>query len=54
MQGFKMMDKRFEQIDKRFEEVDKHLTPIADRMDRFMFWSLGLTVSSIIAIANLT
>jgi hypothetical protein len=32
------MDKRFEAMDKRFEELTR-------RIDRFMFWSFGLTVS---------
>ena len=51
---FEQVDKRFEQIDKRFEQIDKHLTIITNRMDRFMFWSLGLTVSAVIAIVKLT
>ena len=51
---FEQVDKRFEQIDKRFEQIDKHLTIITNRMDRFMFWSLGLTVSAVIAIIKLT
>jgi Fe2+ transport system protein B len=65
LQGFEMsnkrfeemrtdMNKRFEQVDKRFEQMDKHLTVITNRMDRFMFWSLGLTVSAVIAIVKLT
>jgi len=37
------MDKKFEQVDKRFEQM-------IGRMDRFMIWSLGLTVSSTIFI----
>lgn len=37
------MDKRFEQVDKRFEQL-------ISRMDRFMIWSLGITVSSTIFI----
>ena len=52
------MNKRFEEIrtdmNKRFEQIDKHLTIITNRMDRFMFWSLGLTVSAVIAIIKLT
>ena len=48
------MNKRFEQVDKRFEQIDKHLTIITNRMDRFMFWSLGLTISAVIAIIKLT
>ncbi len=51
---FEQVDKRFEQVDKRFEQIDKHLTTITNRMDRFMFWSLGLTVSAVIAIVKLT
>jgi predicted nuclease with TOPRIM domain len=51
---FEQMDKRFEQMDKRFEQIDKHLTIITNRMDRFMFWSLGLTISAVIAIIKLT
>ena len=48
------MNKRFEQVDKRFEQIDKHLTIITNRIDRFMFWSLGLTISAVIAIVKLT
>nr|VFK21952.1 MAG: hypothetical protein BECKLPF1236B_GA0070989_12862 [Candidatus Kentron sp. LPFa]VFK67634.1 MAG: hypothetical protein BECKUNK1418G_GA0071005_11533 [Candidatus Kentron sp. UNK]VFK72863.1 MAG: hypothetical protein BECKUNK1418H_GA0071006_11453 [Candidatus Kentron sp. UNK] len=33
------MDRRFESVDKRFEQVIR-------RMDRFMFWSLGVTVAA--------
>ncbi|MDO8941204.1 MAG: hypothetical protein Q7U98_18780 [Methylicorpusculum sp.] len=51
---FEQVDKRFEQMDKRFEQIEKHLTIITQRMDRFMFWSLGLTVSAVIAIVKLT
>ena len=39
------MDKRFEQVDKRFEEN-------ARRLDRFMFWSLGITVTCAIFVVN--
>ncbi|CAA9892134.1 conserved hypothetical protein [Candidatus Methylobacter favarea] len=51
---FEQVDKRFEQVDKRFEQIDKHLTIITTRLDRFMFWSLGLTISAVIAIIKLT
>ena len=51
---FEQVEKHFEQVDKRFEQIDKHLTTITNRMDRFMFWSLGLTVSAVIAIVKLT
>ena len=50
---FEQVEKRFEQIDKRFEQVDKHLESLAHRLDRFMFWSLGLTVSAVVAIVKL-
>jgi len=39
------MDKRFEQVDKRFEDMGR-------RIDRFMFWSLGLTVTSALFVVN--
>lgn len=52
-EGFKQMEKRFEQVDKRFEQIDKHLESLAHRLDRFMFWSLGLTVSAVVAIVKL-
>ncbi len=38
-------DKRFESMDKRFESMDKRFEELTRRIDRFMFWSLGLTVS---------
>jgi hypothetical protein len=39
------MDKRFDSIDERFQSVDKRFEELTRRLDRFMFWSLGLTVS---------
>lgn len=46
---FEQIDKRFEQVDKRFEQMsldsDKRFTEMNRRLDRFMFWSLGITVS---------
>jgi len=44
------MYKRFEQVDKRFEQVDKRFEQMIGRIDRFMIWSLGLTISSTIFI----
>jgi len=44
------MDKRFEQVDKRFEQVDKRFDSLIGRMDRFMVWSLGLTLTSTMLI----
>ncbi len=56
LEGFKQMEKRFEQVDKRFEsmqlEMDKRFTEMGRRLDRFMFWSLGITVSSAIFVVN--
>ena len=50
------MNKRFEQVDRRFEsmqlEMDKRFTEMGRRLDRFMFWSLGITVSSAIFVVN--
>jgi predicted RNase H-like nuclease (RuvC/YqgF family) len=42
---FEAMDKRFEAMDKRFESMDKRFEELTRRIDRFMFWSFGLTVS---------
>ena len=43
------MDKRFDAVDKRFEamqqQMDKRFEELTRRIDRFMFWSFGLTVS---------
>ena len=42
---FEMMEKRFEQVDKRFEQMDQRFVELQHRMDRFMFWSLGMTLT---------
>ena len=42
---FEQVDKRFEQIDKRFEQMDQRFVELQRRMDRFMFWSLGMTLT---------
>ena len=47
---FEQIDKRFEQIDRRFEQIDRRFEQITLRIDRFMFWSLGLVVSSTVLI----
>ncbi|MDT8427065.1 MAG: hypothetical protein RQ733_13935 [Methyloprofundus sp.] len=49
---FEQVEKRFEQVEKRFEQVDKQLTEMGRRLDRFMFWSLGITISSAIFVVN--
>ncbi|PKM13322.1 MAG: hypothetical protein CVV13_01860 [Gammaproteobacteria bacterium HGW-Gammaproteobacteria-3] len=52
LDGFKQMEKRFEQVDKRFELIDKRFEKMGRRLDRFMFWSLGITVSSAIFVVT--
>ena len=49
---FEQVDKRFEQVDQHFEQVDKRFIEMGRRLDRFMFWSLGLTISSAIFVVN--
>ena len=56
----KDMNRRFEQVDKRFEEARKDMNQrfemLTQRIDRFMIWSFGLTVTAtglIIAIIKL-
>jgi len=36
---------RFEHVDKRFEQVDKRFESMEQRMDRFMRWSFGMTIT---------
>lgn len=52
LEGFKQVDKRFEQMDKRFEQMDKRFEEMGRRFDRFMFWSLGITVSCAVFVVN--
>ena len=46
---FEQIEKRFEQVDKRFEQMqsqmDKRFEELTRRMDRFMFWSMGMTLT---------
>ena len=53
---FEAVDRRFEAVDKRFEEMrtdmnarfeamDKRFETLTNRIDRFMFWSFGITVT---------
>ena len=42
---FEMIERRFEQVDKRFEQMDQRFVELQHRMDRFMFWSLGMTLT---------
>ena len=65
--GFSQVDKRLDQVDKRLDQVDKrfdrneirytgfnsHFQAINQRIDRFMFFSLGLTVTVGMAVVTL-
>lgn len=42
---FEQVDKRFEQMDKRFEQVDKRFELLTNRLDTFMRWSFGITLT---------
>ncbi|MBN2232002.1 MAG: hypothetical protein JW781_04165 [Deltaproteobacteria bacterium] len=42
---FEQVDKRFEQVEKSFEQVDKQLENLTLRMDSFMLWSFGITLT---------
>jgi hypothetical protein len=42
-----------EQMNLRFESMDKRFEDMGRRLDRFMFWSLGLTVSATFLIITL-
>nr|VFJ73554.1 MAG: hypothetical protein BECKFM1743A_GA0114220_107302 [Candidatus Kentron sp. FM]VFK13840.1 MAG: hypothetical protein BECKFM1743B_GA0114221_102956 [Candidatus Kentron sp. FM] len=46
------MNRRFESVDKRFESVDKRFEQLMRRIDRFMFWSLGVTVAAAAFVVN--
>jgi chromosome segregation ATPase len=50
---FDSVDKRFDSVDKRIDSVDKRFEEMARRLDRFMFWSLGLTVSATFLIITM-
>lgn len=54
------VDKRLDQVDKRFDRneirytgFDSHFQAINQRIDRFMFFSLGLTVTVGMAVVTL-
>jgi len=44
-QGFRLMEKRLDQVDKRLDQVDKRFEVLTTRIDRFMVWSFGITLS---------
>nr|VFK40749.1 MAG: hypothetical protein BECKSD772F_GA0070984_10705 [Candidatus Kentron sp. SD]VFK46380.1 MAG: hypothetical protein BECKSD772E_GA0070983_10725 [Candidatus Kentron sp. SD]VFK79497.1 MAG: hypothetical protein BECKSD772D_GA0070982_10528 [Candidatus Kentron sp. SD] len=43
---FQSVDKRFEDMNNRFGDMNKNFEQVMRRMDRFMFWSLGITVAA--------
>jgi len=43
---FEQIDKRFEQGDKRFESIETQLLELNRRMDRFMRWSVSITLGT--------
>ncbi len=60
---FEQIDKRFEQVEKHFELVDKRFENMRTdmntgfmemnrRLDRFMYWTLGLIVSAVVFTVN--
>lgn len=50
---FDAVGKRFEAMDNRFEAMDNRFKELGRRLDRFMFWSLGLTVSATFLIITM-
>ena len=49
---FEQVDRRLDQVDKRIDQIDKRFEEIGRRLDRFMFWSLGITVSCAVFVVN--
>lgn len=49
---FEQVDRRLEQMDKRIDQIDKRFEEMGRRLDRFMFWSLGITVSCAVFVVN--
>jgi hypothetical protein len=49
---FEQVDRRLDQMDKRIDQIDKRFEEIGRRLDRFMFWSLGITVSCAVFVVN--
>jgi hypothetical protein len=43
---FEAVERRFDMIDKRFDANDARFEALTRRIDRFMFWSFGITVSA--------
>ncbi len=40
-----LMRQGFEQVDKRFEQMDKRFEVLTQRMDRFMVWTFGMSIT---------
>ncbi|MCX7094913.1 MAG: hypothetical protein NTY50_15880 [Methylobacter sp.] len=49
---FEQVDRRLDQMDKRIDQIDKRFEEIGRRLDLFMFWSLGITVSCAVFVVN--
>lgn len=49
---FEQVDRRLDQMDKRIDQIDKRFEEMGRRLDRFMFWSLGITVSCAVFVVN--
>jgi vacuolar-type H+-ATPase subunit I/STV1 len=43
---FDAVDKRFDAVDRRFEAMDRRFEDLTRRIDRFMFWSFGVTLGA--------
>jgi len=46
------MNRRFEDTNKRFDDMNKHFEQLMRRVDRFMFWSLGVTAAAALFVVN--
>ena len=42
---FEQVDRRFEQVDRRFEQIDRRFEELTMRIDHFMKWSFGVTLT---------
>ena len=49
---FEDMNKRFEDTNKRFDDMNRHFEQLMRRVDRFMFWSLGITAAAVVFVVN--
>ncbi len=49
---FEQVEKRIEQVEKQLEQNDKRFMELGRRLDRFMFWSLGITITCAVFVVN--